>query len=118
MNNERTLPKAWKKIDENYGLLLGNSGIEVISYIQTVGTKYVGYGYIDNVTNKLYRCINTTEDTDVTTNFELATNIDNNARLSAIEQRLGIYIPSYTLSALTSTRDENSSSPTLTFSYL
>ena len=116
MNNEKTLPKAWRKIDENYGLLLGNSGIEVISYIQTVGTKYVGYGYIDNVTNKLYRCINTTEDTDVTTNFELATNIDNSSRLALIEERLGIYSPVGKIQSISVSRNEDSSSPILTYS--
>lgn len=116
MNNEKTLPKAWKKIDENYGLLLGNSGIEVISYIQTVGTKYLGYGYMDSVTNKLYRCVNTTEDTDVTTNFELATNIDNSSRLALIEERLGIYSPVGKIQSISVSRNEDSSSPLLTYS--
>lgn len=54
---------------------LGSLGIEKIIYIQDVGAKKFGECYLDKVTMKQYRCINTTNDTSITSNFELITNV-------------------------------------------
>ena len=59
-------------------LLKGNSGIASVIYIQDVGTKTYGKGYIDKETGELYMCIvESTESVDVDENFRLATNIAN-----------------------------------------
>lgn len=61
--------------------ILGGQGISSIIYIQDEGQKTAGSGYVDKVTGKLYLCKNSTSDTDVTSNFSLATNIENSSRL-------------------------------------
>ena len=61
--------------------ILGGQGISSIIYIQDEGQKTAGNGYVDKVTGKLYLCKNSTSDTDVTSNFSLATNIENSSRL-------------------------------------
>ena len=62
-------------------IILGGQGISSIIYIQDDGEKTAGNGYIDKVTGKLYLCKNSTSDTEVTSNFSLATNIENSSRL-------------------------------------
>lgn len=105
-------------INENIKITLGNSGVSKVIYIQDVGEKTIGNGYIDKVTKSLYLCKATTRDTDVTTNFILATNIENRDRISIIEEKLGIYYPVGKVSIISVSRDENSSSPLLSFSSL
>ena len=61
--------------------ILGGQGVPSIIYIQDEGQKTAGNGYVDKVTGKLYLCKNSTSDTDVTSNFSLATNIENSSRL-------------------------------------
>lgn len=64
-------------LTESSNLFLGNAGITGIVYIQDVGQKVAGNGYIDKTTGKLYLCINTNSDTSVTSNFILASNVEN-----------------------------------------
>ena len=62
---------------------LGNSGVSKILNIQDSGEKTRGNGYVDKVTGKLYICmpenddVDSVNDTTVTSNFILATNIEN-----------------------------------------
>jgi hypothetical protein len=111
---------AWEEIYEILSTkskpFLGSLGISKITYIQDEGTKTLGNGYVDKTTGKLYRCVNTTTDTAVTTNFELSTNIDNSSRLALIEERLGIYSPVGKIQSISVSRNEDSSSPALTYS--
>lgn len=105
-------------INEEYKLIKGNSGISSIIYIQDAGQKTAGNGYVDKTTGQLYLCKVTTTDTSVTDKFLLATNIENRDRISVIEEKLGIYYPVGKISTISVSRDENSSSPTLSFSSL
>lgn len=115
-------PNEWGEWQEiltsDSRLFLGNSGISKVVYIQDEGTKTQGQGYIDKSTGQLYLCKVTTTDTSVTDKFLLATNIENRDRISIIEERLGIYHPVGKISTISVSRDENSSSPTLSFSSL
>ncbi len=65
-------------------LFLGALGVNNINYIQTVGTKTEGQGYVDKVTGKLYRAKTTNTDVSVTNNFELADNISNSKKNTPI----------------------------------
>lgn len=105
-------------INEEYKLIKGNSGISSIIYIQDTGEKTAGNGYVDKTTGSLYLCKVTTTDTSVTDKFLLATNIENRDRISVIEEKLGIYHPVGKISTISVSRDENSSSPILSFSSL
>ena len=105
-------------IHEKSPLFLGNSGVSSIIYIQDAGEKTAGNGYVDKTTGQLYLCKTTNSDTSVTNNFVLATNIENRNRISIIEEKLGIYHPVGKISTISVSRDENSSSPTLSFSSL
>lgn len=96
----------------------GTAGISSVTYIQDSGTKTQGQGYIDKSTGQLYLCKTTNSDTSVTSNFVLATNIENRDRISVIEEKLGIYHPVGKISTISVSRDENSSSPILSFSSL
>lgn len=96
----------------------GTAGISSVTYIQDIGTKTQGQGYIDKSTGQLYLCKVTTTDTSVTDKFLLATNIENRDRISVIEEKLGIYHPVGKISTISVSRDENSSSPNLSFSNL
>lgn len=107
-----------KAINEVYNNQLGNSGVSKIIYIQDAGEKTAGNGYVDKTTGQLYLCKVTTTDTSVTDKFLLATNIENRDRISVIEEKLGIYHPVGKISTISVSRDENSSSPTLSFSSL
>ena len=107
-----------KAINEVYNNQLGNSGISSTIYIQDAGEKTAGNGYVDKTTGQLYLCKTTNSDTSVTNNFVLATNIENRNRISIIEEKLGIYHPVGKISTISVSRDENSSSPTLSFSSL
>lgn len=110
-------PTPWREtLTDKSKLFTGQLGVNSIIYIQDTGAKTRGNGYIDKTTGKLYRCINTTTDTAVTTNFELATNIDNSSRLALIEERLGIYSPVGKIQSISVSRNEDSSSPILTYS--
>lgn len=56
---------------------LGNSGVSAIMYIQDAGTKTKGNGYVDKVTGRLYRCLETTEEVNIKPElFEPADNIN------------------------------------------
>ena len=110
--------KIKQVMHENNKLFLGNSGISSIIYIQDTGEKTAGNGYVDKTTGSLYLCKVTTTDTSVTDKFLLATNIENRDRISIIEEKLGIYHPVGKISTISVSRDENSSSPTLSFSSL
>lgn len=107
-----------KAINEVYDSQLGTQGISSIIYIQDTGEKTAGNGYVDKTTGSLYLCKVTTTDTSVTDKFLLATNIENRDRISIIEEKLGIYHPVGKISTISVSRDENSSSPTLSFSSL
>lgn len=107
-----------KALTENSPLFLGNSGIASIIYIQDAGEKTAGNGYVDKTTGQLYLCKTTNSDTSVTDKFVLATNIENRDRISVIEEKLGIYYPVGKISTISVSRDENSSSPILSFSSL
>lgn len=72
----------WTQIlRDNSLVFLGTQGVSSIIYIQDEGKKTAGNGYVDKTTGKLYLCKTTTTDTSVTTNFVLATNIENASRL-------------------------------------
>lgn len=107
-----------KAINEVYNNQLGNSGVSKIIYIQDEGEKTAGNGYVDKTTGQLYLCKTTNSDTSVTDKFVLATNIENRDRISVIEEKLGIYYPVGKISTISVSRDENSSSPNLSFSSL
>lgn len=64
-------------LNDSEPLFLGNAGISKVIYIQDVGTKTKGQGYIDKATGRLYKCKETNKDVSVTTNFEPADNISN-----------------------------------------
>lgn len=109
----------WEQIlTSNNKLFLGNAGVSKIIYIQDAGEKTAGNGYVDKTTGQLYLCKVTTTDTSVTDKFLLATNIENRDRISVIEEKLGIYHPVGKISTISVSRDENSSSPILSFSSL
>lgn len=110
--------KIKQVMHENNKLFLGNSGISSVIYIQDAGEKTAGNGYVDKTTGQLYLCKTTNLDTSVTSNFVLATNIENRDRISVIEDKLGIYYPVDKISTISVSRDENSSSPILSFSSL
>lgn len=111
--------RNWEKtLRTNTKEFLGNSGISSIIYIQDTGEKTAGNGYVDKTTGSLYLCKVTTTDTSVTDKFLLATNIENRDRISIIEEKLGIYHPVSKISTISVSRDENSSSPNLSFSSL
>lgn len=103
---------------EKNKIMLGNMGVNNLIYIQDTGEKTAGNGYVDKTTGSLYLCKVTTTDTSVTDKFLLATNIENRDRISIIEEKLGIYHPVGKISTISVSRDENSSSPTLSFSSL
>lgn len=84
MNNEKTLPKAWKKINETSEIAVASSGASKVLYIQDIGEKTEGNGYIDKITGKLYLCKTTNEDVEVTDNFVLATTLNNTSRLDQL----------------------------------
>lgn len=115
-------PNEWGEWQEiltsDSRLFLGNSGISKVVYIQDEGTKTQGQGYVDKTTGQLYLCKATNSDTSVTDKFLLATNIENRDRISVIEEKLGIYHPVGKISTISVSRDENSSSPNLSFSSL
>lgn len=105
-----------RETSKNLELLKGNSGIKDVFYIQDVGTKEVGKGYIDKVTKELYICLVENEDTDIKLGkFELATNVEIRNRIAKIEEILGIYQPVFNITELSVSRDENNSSPSLTY---
>ena len=94
--------------------ILGGQGISSIIYIQDEGQKTAGNGYVDKVTGKLYLCKNSTSDTDVTSNFSLATNIENSSRLDNLSIKRGKLISkvsvipgSYIISDILSILDDN-----------
>lgn len=64
----------------------GSLGISSFNYIQDVRAKTRGNGYIDKTTGKLYMCkpadetVNSVDDTTVTSNFVLATILENTKR--------------------------------------
>ena len=77
--------QEWVRIlAEDTPIFLKNHGVDVKTYIQTQGQKEKGKGYYDKITNKLYLCLNTNNDTTVTSNFKLSTNIDINKELTDI----------------------------------
>ena len=113
MANENDINDLKKETVE---LLNGNSGIKDVFYIQDVGKKEIGKGYLDKVTKELYICLVENEDTDIKLGkFELATNIENRFRLMRLEQKIGMYQYVYGIKELNVSRDENSSSPELTY---
>lgn len=103
---------------EKNKIMLGNMGVNNLIYIQDVGEKTAGNGYVDKTTGQLYLCKTTNSDVTVTDKFVLATNIKNRDRISVIEEKLGIYHPVGKISTIFVSRDENSSSPNLSFSSL
>lgn len=108
--------KIATETSKNLELLKGNSGIKDVFYIQDVGIKEIGKGYIDKVTKELYICLVENGDTDIKLGkFELATNIENRFRLMRLEEKLGVYQPVYGIKELKVSRDENNSSPSLTY---
>lgn len=115
-SNIQGLQSWYSILTSNNPLFLGTQGVSSIVYIQDEGQKTAGNGYVDKTTGKLYLCKTTTSDTSVTTNFVLATNIDNSSRLALIEERLGIYSPVGKIQSISVSRNEDSSSPTLTYS--
>lgn len=125
--NNQTFERRWNTdnwsewaeiLNNDSKLFLGTSGISSIIYIQDAGEKTAGNGYVDKTTGSLYLCKVTTTDTSVTDKFLLATNIENRDRISIIEEKLGIYHPVSKISTISVSRDENSSSPNLSFSSL
>lgn len=125
--NNQTFERRWNTdnwsewaeiLNNDSKLFLGTSGISSVTYIQDAGEKTAGNGYVDKTTGQLYLCKTTTTDTSVTDKFLLATNIENRDRISVIEEKLGIYYPVGKISTISVSRDENSSSPTLSFSSL
>ena len=74
----------WQEIlSDTSDYYLGNSGISSVIFIQDTGAKTRNNGYLDKVTKKLYICspkdpsVNSVNDTTITENFRLATNIEN-----------------------------------------
>lgn len=74
----------WQEIlSDTSDYYLGNSGISSVIFIQDTGAKTRNNGYLDKVTKKLYICspkdpsVNSVNDTTITKNFRLATNIEN-----------------------------------------
>lgn len=65
-------------LTSNSSEFLGGLGINYsnVFYIQDVGQKTAGNGYVDKTTGQLYLCKTTNSDTSVTSNFVLATNIE------------------------------------------
>lgn len=63
-----TLDQAWEVSDRTIVALEAVLGIPIgsddgsVLYIQDVGVKELGYGYIDKITKKIYRCIVRTEE--------------------------------------------------------
>lgn len=64
-------------LTEESQLFLGNAGIKKVNKIQDNIPKNKNEGYIDDVTGKLYLCIETTTDITVTDKFIPADNINN-----------------------------------------
>lgn len=79
----KDIPKA---INEVYDSQLGTQGISSIIYIQDAGQKTAGNGYVDKTTGQLYLCKTTNSDTSVTSNFTLATNIENSNKIKMISK--------------------------------
>ena len=89
---------------------------DTLLYIQDVGEKQIGEGYIDKVTGEIYICLATTTDTDIKLGkFELATNMENRSRIAKIEEILGIYQPVFNITELSVSRDENMPVTTLLY---
>lgn len=91
MNNDGTfrldaknMPTVSKEvggaINELSNYIIGDSGIPQIRFIQNAGLKIKGEGYIDKTTGKLYIALADNNDTSVSSNFGLATNIENTKR--------------------------------------
>lgn len=60
-----------------FNSFIGTTGAVQFSFIQDDGTKYANSLYYDNATFALYRCLKTTNDVTVTTNFEKVSILDN-----------------------------------------
>ena len=110
----KDLAGAFTEVISNNQKMMGVS--DSVVYIQDVGEKKVGKGYIDKVTKEVYVCMVTNTDTDIKLGkFELATNMENRGRIAKIEEILGIYQPVFNITELSVSRDENVTATTLTY---
>ena len=110
----KDLAGAFTEVISNNQKMVGVS--DSVVYIQDVGEKKAGKGYIDKVTKEVYVCMVTNTDTDIKLGkFELATNVEVRNRIAKIEEILGIYQPVFNITELSVSRDENVSATTLTY---
>lgn len=85
----------WTKFTDDNDLYIKLGGLDNVLYIQDAGTKVRGKGYIDKVTGKIYVCkpidpnLNSINDTTITMNFKLSTNIELSNRIDKSYKNLG-----------------------------
>lgn len=116
-NTNVEISHDWKRIPSEELIYSKVCGVDEAIYIQDNVTKEKGKGYIDKVTGGVYICLVTTNDRDVVKGkFELASNIESRYRIAKIEERLGIYYPTYKITSISVSRDEGSTSPLLEYS--
>lgn len=88
---ESTVSGNWEKIITETNIYKQIGGLSTINYIQDNLEKEKNKGYIDKETGKLYRAKENTQDTSVTSNFELVNIVSNSLKGIGYEQKYRNY---------------------------